>query len=245
MNNHLYGISSFFQKAIKQFAHINGNCKVLDFGCGSGQLVRELREAGYDAHGCDHWMGYDQIPQGDFFQMISMNPYKLPFPDDFFDVVLSTSVFEHAQNTEECFKEIHRVLKSGGASMQMFPGKWHLPSEPHIYIPFISWVWPYIPNWWLALWAFLGIRNEFQKGLPWHHVYEQNKFFCKHKICYRTTQYYERVSKKIFGNFQWPMPFFIDHSPGGFAALARKLPFKSLLGKISRECRMAFLISRK
>jgi len=40
---------------------------------------------------------------------ISLTPYRLPYESDTLDVVVSTSVLEHAQNKEELFLEIHRV----------------------------------------------------------------------------------------------------------------------------------------
>ena len=41
------------------------------------------------------------------FSSISLDPYSLPFESNSFDAVVSTSVLEHAQNKEECFREIH------------------------------------------------------------------------------------------------------------------------------------------
>lgn len=68
---------------------------------------------------------------------ISMQPYRLPFAANEFDVVGSTSVLEHAQNTEECYRAIHRVLP-GGVALHGFPGKWYLPRKPHIYVPLVN-----------------------------------------------------------------------------------------------------------
>ena len=137
--------------------------KVLDFGCGSGQLVDALLQLGFDAYGCDisaYWSGEPSVAP-ERLHLISSMPYRLPFDDSIFDVVVSTSVLEHAQNKEEYFQEIHRVLRPGGYSMHIYPGKWYLPYEPHIYVPLVNYFWPYCPKWWLGLWALLGVRNEF------------------------------------------------------------------------------------
>jgi SAM-dependent methyltransferase len=244
-NNHLDGIASFFDKAIKEIVERDSPLKILDFGCGSGQLARELRSFGYEAYGCDVFLDSEVESQNNFLKKILIEPYKIPFDDGSFDVVISTSVLEHAQNTQECFYEISRVLKPGGYALHIFPGKYYLPTEPHIHVPMVSWFWPRVPNWWLALWAILGIRNEFQKNYSWKKTYEMNKSYCEKGLCYRSTRYYEKLSKEVFGNFSWPMLLYINQTNGGFCSLARKLPFKSILGKISRELRMGFLANRK
>lgn len=102
-------------------------------GTGRGDLLHSLAALGYDAHGCDvkpYWK--ERITtSADKFAVISLVPYRLPYEDETFDVVISTSVLEHAQNKEELFVEIRRVLKTGGFAMHLFPAKWYLPSEPH------------------------------------------------------------------------------------------------------------------
>ncbi len=244
-SNHLDGIAVFFDKAIKEIAKGNLSFKILDFGCGSGQLAGELKSLGYEAYGCDVFLDSKVESQNSFLKKIATEPYKIPFEDEAFDVVISTSVLEHAQNTRECFYEIARVLKSGGYALHLLPGKYYLPTEPHIYVPLVSWFWPRVPNWWLALWAILGFRNEFQKNYSWKKTYEINKSYCEKNLCYRSTKYYEELSTEVFGNFSWPMLFYINQASGGFCRLARKLPLKSILGKISRELRMGFLVARK
>lgn len=86
--------------------------RLLDFGCGRGDLVRTLDNFGYSAYGCDvikNWSFDD--PK---FKLIRQSPYRIPFEDESFDFILSTSVLEHAQNKEEVFREMYRVLKKGG-----------------------------------------------------------------------------------------------------------------------------------
>ena len=47
--------AQFFDRAIRDIARPQGTglVRVLDFGCGSGELVERLLALGYDAHGCD------------------------------------------------------------------------------------------------------------------------------------------------------------------------------------------------
>ena len=241
--------AAFIEVAIRELGGFDSpsRTKVLDFGCGKGQMVGALLQRGFDAYGCDikvYWSG-EQTSTAERLRTISLNPYRLPFDGKSFDVVVSTSVLEHAQNTEELFREIHKVLRPGGYSMHFYPGKWYLPCEPHIYVPLVNFFWPHCPKWWLALWALFGVRNEFQKGLARKTVVNMNHQFCKEGICYLTNRQYRRLSLKIFGNCSWPMEFYILNGYGGFVRLFGRLPFKKLSGLLSREFRMRFLVQQK
>ena len=224
-----------------------GTYKVLDFGCGAGRTVEELHRLGIEAYGCDirSYLADDLTVPRERFAFLSFDPYRLPYPDDFFDAVVSSSVLEHAQNYEELLYEIKRVLKPGGLSMHVLPGKWYLPSEPHMFVPLVNWFWPHVPRWWLALWARLGIRNEFQRGLAAPDVTEKNVEYTRDGIIYNSTRTWNEVSMRVFGNVSWPMDFFLSRVDGGVAKLWRKLPFKRFVGLLSRELRMGFMVHRK
>jgi SAM-dependent methyltransferase len=234
----------FLVRAARELAGVEqtDGLAVLDFGCGRGDLVRALSDMGFNARGCDFSANLDA---DEHLSPIHADPYRLPYPTDSFDLVISTSVFEHAQRTEECMAEIHRVLRPGGVAMHSFPGKWYLPVEPHIYVPLVNWFWPVAQRPWLALWAIAGIRNEYQKGLSWREVTRLNATYVREGLCYRTTKHYSGVSDRVFGNHNWAMRFYIEHSPGRAAALARRMPLKSLTGRLIRECREGFLVQRK
>jgi ubiquinone/menaquinone biosynthesis C-methylase UbiE len=138
--------ADFLTKGMVSLCNLNqaSGVKVLDLGYGMGELVKSLVEQGYDAYGCDIEELWIKNPEIDCKRLakIPLSPYKLPYPDDSFDVIVSTVVLEHVQNIEEVFKEIHRVLKIGGYSMHLFPAKWYLPSEPHIFVPLVNFFWP-------------------------------------------------------------------------------------------------------
>ena len=48
---------------------------------------------------------------------------QLPFPDNFFDVIVSSHVLEHIENDVLCIKECARVLKPGGELILWVPGR--------------------------------------------------------------------------------------------------------------------------
>ncbi len=228
--------------AIRDFAHADpAKAKVLDFGCGRGALVDGLCASGVDAYGCD----VDPCWEGDNPRLRPSVPDRIPFDDNSFDLVCSITVLEHAQNTRECFLEVKRVLKPGGISFHLYPARWYLPVEPHMYVPLINIMWPRQPRWWLAFWAMMGIRNEFQKGLNWREVTEANWQYCKTGICYRPKSFFQDVSMEVFGNCEWPMRYFLSKASGGVASLYRRLPLKGLIAWMSQYTRTVYLVQRK
>ena len=232
--------AQFFLSAFKKFVrHPVADLRILDLGCGQGALVEKLCALGLDAEGCDF---SNQLGSAERLHPIE-EPYRLPFVDEAFDLVVSTSVLEHiVGDLEVCFREVARVLRPGGAAMHIYPGKWYLPTEPHIYVPLVNWFWPRVPRWWLALWALLGIRNEFQGSSPWRDVVAQNERYCREGLSYYTTRRYRDLSRRTFRRVFWPMDFYIENADGGVARLGRLIRARSIVGLLSREIRMAFLI---
>ncbi len=214
--------AEFFARAMREFGTLTGaSARVLDFGCGNGEMVEAFRALGFEAYGCDFG---ERLGPLDTLRAIEPVPYRLPFEDDSFDFVVSTAVLEHAQNIEACHREISRVLRPGGLAMHLFPSKKYLPTEPHIRVPLMSWMWPRRPRGWLALWAILGIRKPNQRGQSWHEVVEATTPICAITAPICRPGVHRDVSMRVFGNCAWPMRFYIDHSDGGVGRLAGGFP---------------------
>jgi ubiquinone/menaquinone biosynthesis C-methylase UbiE len=98
----------------------DGNSRVLDWGCGLGQVTDLLVRAGLDVEACDY--GGDQAPNAStelphfphLSAYVSSDPVKLPYHNGSFDAVLSCGVLEHVQDPHGSLEEIRRVLKPGG-----------------------------------------------------------------------------------------------------------------------------------
>lgn len=102
--------------------------KILDVGCGSGWLVKDLKTDGFEAFGCDLSGKTIRIVKNDreighFVQKASA--IKLPYPDSSFDALLAISVIEHLTQAEaqKFLREASRVLKSHGWIFLVTPNK--------------------------------------------------------------------------------------------------------------------------
>ncbi len=138
---------------------------LLDFGCGSGDKVKFLRDNGYNFVGCDIEFKLGEftkrLKEENIITKIGMNPYRLPFPSDYFDFVLSDQVFEHVLDYGEALCELSRVMKRGSSSLHIFPSKWKI-FEPHTGTPFGGAINFYL---WILFWALLGINKRGHQNL--------------------------------------------------------------------------------
>jgi SAM-dependent methyltransferase len=142
--------------------------KVLDFGCGAGQIVKLLRNTGISAFGCDVFYGggADPIPDELSGFIFKMHGNVIPFPSCTFDVVVNNQVMEHVQDIEAALFEIHRVLKPGGTLLNLFPDK-SIWREGHCGVPFLHW----FPKrstlriYYALFWRSIGFGN-FTEGTP-------------------------------------------------------------------------------
>ena len=175
---------------------------VLDFGCGDGTSVATWRAAGYDAYGCDI-----TLEQPTEHLRLIETPYRVPFDDNTFDLVVSNQVFEHVQNPDVAFAEIRRVLKPGGLSLHVFPARWN-PIEVHSRVPFASVIQSYP---WLVIWARLGLRNHFQSSKPWREVARLNTDFLRSQTSYPTRRQLRRVAGRYFRRVEFPDLLTLKH----------------------------------
>lgn len=121
--------------------------RILDLGCGRGELVGQLRCLGFDAYGVDIDARF--IKAGDilnkkkntFFPILSVSNSngKTLFEDNFFDIVISNQVLEHVSNIDNIAQEMSRFLKTSGVVFNLFPARFRI-FEPHYRLPFVHWL---------------------------------------------------------------------------------------------------------
>jgi SAM-dependent methyltransferase len=163
---------------------VPAQARILDYGCGSGDEVSCLVQAGYDAYGVDilEYWGKDRHLHGqaldgesregdDRLRVIDPATSLLPFADGFFDLVVSEQVMEHVFDLERTFREQARVLKPGGMGIHRMPSPTSL-MEVHTGVPIVA-LNRY--RWYLAAWAISGRRNARQHGLNWRETLASNQ----------------------------------------------------------------------
>lgn len=89
--------------------------KVLDFGCGGGAFMSELRERSFDVYGVEFEDSLVSKLESEFGQNhIKVTSKISDFPKNFFDVIFLNHVIEHLPNPAESLSSLFLLLKEGG-----------------------------------------------------------------------------------------------------------------------------------
>jgi len=148
--------------------------KILEAGCGAGQLMAVLSKDGHDVYGYDisdrDKPHFSSDTLTDRIKIIKSNE-PIPHEDDSFDFVVSNMVIEHVFDLETFASETMRVLRPGGYAVHTFPVK-EVLFENHIKQPLTHW---FPNNAWIGFWHKLGVGKHFELG---------SRYFTE-KACYR------------------------------------------------------------
>lgn len=90
--------------------------KVLDAGCGSGRLIKILRERGAKITAIDISKKMLERMRKKYpdVEVVEGDVQKMPFASDFFDVIVAAFLIVHIKNLDEFFEECYRVLRPTG-----------------------------------------------------------------------------------------------------------------------------------
>lgn len=86
---------------------------VCDIGCGTGYLLREIKERGSnlsDLTGLDFILD-DEQKKSTEIRFVEAPVESLPFPDQAFDNVVCTHVLEHILDIDQTFAELRRITR--------------------------------------------------------------------------------------------------------------------------------------
>ena len=113
----------------------------LDVGCSAGVITRRLSEHLRVTYGVD--IDREAIAFGNrefgsaHLQFRTSDGLCLDFPDESFDVVICSQVYEHVPDSKLLMAEIYRVLRAGGVCYFSAGNRLRL-IEPHYHLPLLS-----------------------------------------------------------------------------------------------------------
>lgn len=113
--------------------------KLLDLGCGRGELVMFCGSKGINSYGIEYSEAGINIGRKNSLAFCKNNELRnihlirgtathLPFPNSYFDRIMSWEVLEHLYQWqfEKCLEEIYRILKPEGiAVLDTSPNEWY------------------------------------------------------------------------------------------------------------------------
>jgi len=192
-NSKLDVMLQYIDKMIKG----NKSARILDFGCGGGQLVTYLRLMGYknitgiDIHNQTTTDKLNLLHKNIGFKdkdvFFRYDGNTLPFEEFSFDFIISQQVIEHVSNVENYFFECYRVLSNGGRMLIDFPQRL-MPYDSHTRMWFVH----YFPK---------KIRNMFYDRYRSSKTRKGSDYY-NNLLYLRTAWFYKKILHKVFRNVQ-------------------------------------------
>jgi SAM-dependent methyltransferase len=111
--------------------HVAAGGSVLDLGCGTGELTMMIAAGGMRTTGCDISAEMLRIAAAAgaarAVDWVELQPGwdVLPFPDQTFDAVIASSVFEYIDDPAAVLRECCRILRPGGVVLCTVPDPRH------------------------------------------------------------------------------------------------------------------------
>jgi SAM-dependent methyltransferase len=210
--------------------------RVLDYGCGRGEIVRHGRSQGLEFYGVDRAADSSERPEA-FRPLVDG---AIPFEDNFFDVVVSNQVFEHVADPPRAVAEISRVLKPGGRFLALFPDdtSWF---EGHVGLYFVHWMSRSLAHRYMMFCHRLGFGyyREGKTAKEWAdfmlHQLETDVFYhSPHDLRKWWSDAFGAPPVSLEQDF---MAFRLEKSPslGRFATMAKNPPVSHLLSFVCRK----------
>jgi SAM-dependent methyltransferase len=99
---------------VSEFASHRQNNRLLDIGCGAGNLLKAAERVGWEAEGVEVASSAVQYLHTIGLQAFCGQLSEAAFPTAYFDVVTASELIEHVPDPSPLVAEIARVLRPGG-----------------------------------------------------------------------------------------------------------------------------------
>ena len=131
---------------LEDFSGDTAGLSLLDIGCAAGyttilyaERFKSVVGIDVDKPAVEHAKKHNASLNLEYHVVTSQD---IDFPDNFFDVIICSHVYEHVPDAEKLMSEIYRLLKKGGVCYFAAGNRFSL-IEPHYRLPFLS----VIPKW--------------------------------------------------------------------------------------------------
>ncbi|HEY1804756.1 MAG TPA: methyltransferase domain-containing protein [Terracidiphilus sp.] len=88
--------------------------RILDLGCGDGQLTLRIAESGASVVGIDSSGSMVKAARDRGVKVDQGSAETLPYPDGIFEAVFSNAALHWVRGQDEMLSQVHRVLRPGG-----------------------------------------------------------------------------------------------------------------------------------
>jgi ubiquinone/menaquinone biosynthesis C-methylase UbiE len=102
------------------------NARVLEAGCGTGMILKEVAPRARQAVGIDISAGMLATARARGLDVVHASVTHVPFPDGHFDVAYSFKVLAHVERIGAAMAELARVVRAGGHVIAEFYNPWSL-----------------------------------------------------------------------------------------------------------------------
>lgn len=139
--DHLHKIRAF--EAIEVMTLFGCSKDILEVGAGDGYQSSVFASSGHRVKAVDispstsdpNYMSHSEYRKNRYHPVDDYDGTHLPFPDNTFDIIYSSSLLEHVTHKEDLLSEMKRVLKCSGIMIHVLPNaRWRiLSSATHFY----------------------------------------------------------------------------------------------------------------
>ncbi len=121
------GLHRWWKRKLLQLAQPKSGERALDLCCGTGDIAFSMARLGVQIIGADFSLPMLQAAERRSFsaraELIRADALRLPFRDNSFDLVTIGYGLRNLAGVENGFREMHRVLKTGGRALILDFGK--------------------------------------------------------------------------------------------------------------------------